>query len=135
VICITKLIDRSFIRFLAVGSFGFVVDAGLTLALQELADFAPWFARIPSFVVATIITFQANRTWTFAASHLPWLKSYGYYLAASLVGLNLNYAAFLAITWGQQNNDAMHSLIGVAVGSVLGLALNFFISRFMIFRR
>ena len=54
-------------------------------------------------------------------------------MTANAVGGLVNYTtyALLVATW---NVATMHPVIGVAAGSIAGLAINFFLSRRVVFR-
>lgn len=124
-----------FVRFAAVGVAGFVVDvAVLYLALHSL-DCGPYVGRAISYVAAASSTWYLNRRFTFLdrqsmAIGMEWLK----YLLVNGCGGIVNYGTYVA---------CLHFLgilgeapfIGVALGSLAGLSLNFVLSRRLVFQR
>lgn len=122
-------------RFGIAGVLGFLVDAGV---LYLLAPFFGWYgARVLSFWAAATATWLFNRRYTFADSAAPggaalW-REYGTYLVAMLGGAAVNYAAY-ALTLHFMPPAAWAPLLGVAVGSVAGMGLNFVSARWLIFR-
>lgn len=121
-------------RFAVVGTIGFVVDAGALYGLVHIAGFNPYTARLISFLLAATTTWALNRLYTFQHRHNgnvsgQWLQ----YLLIAALGGSVNYAtyAWLLFTsaWIKQ-----HLIIGVAAGSIAGLAVNFTAARYWVFR-
>jgi putative flippase GtrA len=133
-VTLANRLNSSFSRFALVGVVGFAVDAGITLTLQAATSLDAWSSRLPAFAAATLVTYAANRHWTFAADRQAWWLGYGRYIGVSLLGLGLNYAAYLTVTGG---GDAApwRSFVGIAVGSIIGLVANFTLSRRFVFAR
>jgi putative flippase GtrA len=129
-----RRIAGEFLRFGVVGTLGFVVDtavlyAGLALGL------GPWLGRGVSYLVAASTTYALNRAWTFRgrsqgdASARQWAL----FLLVNLVGFAANYGTYaLLITLSPL--VATHPVLGVAAGSLAGLAANFTLSRRIVFR-
>lgn len=123
----TKATDcRALARFCVVGTVGFVVDSGATVALVRAAGFDVMTGRVLAFVVAATVTWQLNRRYTFrsTAGASSWLL----YVALTSVGglINLGtYRAWIAIA----GSSATQIVAGIAVGSLVALAFNFVASR------
>lgn len=121
---------REFRRFCAVGSAGFLLDAALLQGLISITGMGPITARIFSFLAASTLTWKLNRSYTFAVSaqgksvHSEWLR----YTGLMVAGAAVNYAAYAycLITWPL---TLRFPVMGVAVGSIAGLAMNFVTSR------
>jgi putative flippase GtrA len=124
--------------FVAVGLFGFFVDAGVTYALARGFGVPPALARPPAFVIATVLNFALNRTLTFRTMQAPLVRAFTRYVVVSAVGLAVNYAVFLACI-------AISPLVGLAVtpavlplfvacGSGAAMCLTFVGFRFFAFR-
>lgn len=56
----------SFVKFVIVGSSGFIVDIGLFYLLTKHADFVTWHANLISTESAVITNFLLNNFWSFA---------------------------------------------------------------------
>ncbi|CAA2100411.1 GtrA family protein [Variovorax paradoxus] len=130
-------IGREFLSFAVVGAIGFVVDVVL---LYLLAPLLGWYvARVVSFLAAATTTWAFNRRYTFAASASAnasagasiWREYMGY-LATMAAGAVLNYGAYvLTLHWVEGRWAAA---LGVAVGSVAGMSVNFLSARYLVFR-
>jgi putative flippase GtrA len=122
------------IRFGVVGVAGFVVDAGvLTLALH--AGAGPWAGRVFSYLAAASVTFGLNRSWTFrtADRSRPVAQDWGVFLIVNLVGFACNYGTYAALIAGVPV-VRQFPVLGVAAGSLAGMAGNFLLSRRYVFR-
>jgi putative flippase GtrA len=122
-----------FLRFCVAGTIGFVIDAGILQLLVYGTTLSPYPARVISFLAAASATWLLNRRYTFEvrrrATGAEWLR----YVAFMLLGALTNYGAFvLSITQWELANT--RPWLGVAVGSIAGLGVNFFTSRLLVFR-
>ncbi len=127
-------VSRQFLRFCIVGTIGFVVDAGSLYLIMATTGAGPYLARLFSFMMAASATWILNRTYTFQVSRrepilLEWLRYLGY----ASVGGTINYGAY-AFSLLSFEAARAHPVIGVAVGSVAGLAFNFLATRYLVFR-
>jgi putative flippase GtrA len=122
--------SAEFLRFCGVGVIGFVVDSAV---LYGSAPYLGWlFARLVSFLVAASVTWYLNRRLTFIseakdAAGSAMSMQYAKYLASMALGgvLNLTVYALTIATW----KFYAAPILGVALGSCAGLALNFVIAR------
>src|SRR5581483_1137606 len=132
-----SLLSAQFLRFGVVGVVGFLVDAGLLRALLA-AGLGYYSGRAISFLSAATATWILNRSFTFrrdAASvrghpATEWLS----YLGLMLIGGVATYGAYaLAV-----ENSALvrvHPELGVALGSLVGMVINYWTAKTMIFER
>jgi putative flippase GtrA len=121
-------------RFGVVGVAGFVVDAGvLTLGLH--AGTGPWVGRVLSYLAAATVTFSLNRAWTFrdADRSRPVTRDWGVFLLVNLIGFACNYGTYAALI-ASVPLVREHPVLGVAAGSLAGMAGNFLLSRRYVFR-
>lgn len=122
-----------FLRFGVVGVAGFVVDAGVLTAGIALGT-GPWIGRVLSYLAAATTTFALNRAWTFRVKRSndglarQWVK----FLLVNMLGFVCNYSVYAALVAGVPL-VAAHPVIGVAAGSLAGLAANFVMSRRFVF--
>jgi putative flippase GtrA len=120
------------LRFGVVGTVGFLVDAaGLTVAIA--LGLGPWLGRVLSYVVAATTTYALNRAWTFhgAGSARP-VRQWALFLLVNLVGFAFNYGTY-AVLIALVPLVAANPVLGVAAGSLAGLAGNFVLSRRFVF--
>lgn len=122
------------LRFGAVGVAGFVVDAGvLTLGLRF--GTGPWLGRVLSYLAAATVTFSLNRAWTFRAADRsrPVARDWGLFLLVNLIGFVCNYGTYAALIASVPLVREV-PVLGVAAGSLAGMAGNFLLSRRYVFR-
>ena len=109
------------IRFLMVGLAGLAVDAGLFHWLYGSNVIAP-VARAISLVIATLVTWSLNRTFTFDPSgHRPIHEALRY-AGVALVAQGFNYLMFLILL---HVTGAAHPLRMLVVTAVMTAALSF----------
>jgi putative flippase GtrA len=123
-----------FFRFGVVGTLGFLVDAGVLVAMLALG-LGPYGGRVASYVAAASATFALNRAWTFRGRRGagPVTAQWGRFLAVNLVGFAANYGTYAALL-ATVPLVAAQPVLGVAAGSVAGMFLNFALSRRLVFR-
>jgi putative flippase GtrA len=129
------------LRFGIVGGIGFLVDAGVLYAMLALG-LGPYSGRVVSFLAAATTTFVLNRSFTFrrdspSDTHPPAVHPMGewlVYLGLMVIGGLVNYGIYAAaVALSEQVHR--YPVIGVALGSVAGMVLNFWTSKTMVFER
>jgi putative flippase GtrA len=120
--------NQQLVRFIVVGTVGFVVDGGTMAALMWFAH-APLLWRVPSFVLACFVTWKLNSVWTFGQTGTIWK-----YFAVQSVGAALNYAVFamVILLFGSQNKIVMFAFV---LGSLTALVWNFLGAKRFVFYR
>lgn len=125
---------RSLALFAFAGGVGFLVDtAVLYLALPFLG---PYAGRVLSFLAAVLATWLLNRRLAFGQrpSGLPVWQEALRYLMIMLIGGGANLAVY-SLCIATLPVVAAYPVLGVAVGSLAGLSLNFAIARAALFRK
>lgn len=125
---------RQFLSFSMVGAIGFVIDSATLHFLITHLGAGLYGGRVISYVVAASFTWALNRRFTFrqersADSLAEWRR----FLVANAAGGLVNYATY-AILVTYSGMIAANPVLGVAAGSVAGLAFNFSASRYFVFR-
>lgn len=124
---------RQLLAFGAVGLLAFAVDASV-LHLAILAAFGLHVGRLLSYLCAVTVSWEFNRRFTFRHTATPatvtnWLR----FAISQLGGAVINLGCyFLLIHFSR--TVAHFPVIGVAVGSVAGLVLNFGVATAYVFR-
>jgi putative flippase GtrA len=111
--------------FVAVGSIGFLIEATILGLMTHWANWTPWHARIPSFLVAVSVTWMLNRRHTFNTSRvrMPWVEALTYgtiqtcgaAVNLGVFGLCLHYLPRLSA----------FPLIPFAIGAAIAMGFNF----------
>lgn len=123
-----------FLRFGAVGTVGFGIDASIVHGCIAGLGLDPYAARVPAYLAAATVTWALNRRFTFRGDHAgPAHHQWRRFLAVNAVGAAVNggvYAALIATggsfrTW---------PVLAVALGSLAGMMFNFTASRRLVFR-
>ena len=119
---------KQFFRFCVAGVIGFGVDAGVLQALVSMAHANPYAARIVSFLSAASVTWLVNRRYTFGVCQQATRSEWTGYVSLMAGGALVNYGVYsLYIAFWDTTLE--RPWLGVALGSVGGLALNFMTSR------
>lgn len=123
-----------FFRFVIVGAIGFVIDAGL-LRLMLTLGLGYYSGRVVSFLAAASVTWILNRSFTFRRESPHRIHPAGEwlaYLGLMVIGGAVNYGTYAAAV---ALSDVVRALpeLGVALGSVAGLAINFWTAKTMLF--
>ena len=123
-----------FFKFSLVGTLGFVVDAASLQLLVSLAGINPYASRLFSYLLAATTTWWLNRRFTFAAcDDACWKGQWLRYLVVNAAGGGVNYGVY-ALCVFLSELVSQHLYLGVAAGSIAGLAVNFTASRYLVFR-
>jgi putative flippase GtrA len=125
---------RQFLLFCIGGVIGFVVDASIVQALVVGAGFDPYSSRLVSFLCAMTATWLFNRRYTFASQRDPSLwREWSRYALAMAGGFAVNYGAYAVLVYTLPLVRSW-PVLGVAVGSIAGLIVNYASSRWWVFR-
>ena len=120
--------NTRFLLFAVVGGAGFVIDAGLTLALIT-AGVPPLLARPPAILAAMVFTWLANRTLTFRVSRERTMEEALRYSAVAVFVALVNYLIYSVL--------ALHGLapfIAIAIATALAMFLSYFGYKHFAFR-
>lgn len=116
------------------GAIGFLVDAGLVMAL--IGVLGPVGARIVSFSASVCTTWLINRNFTFGdrPKDQTLLREFSLYASAMLVGGVANWGVYLVAIWLLPDAQ-WRPIAAVAAGSIGGMALNLLSADRLVFRK
>lgn len=106
-------------RFVVVGGLAFVLDAALVFAMVHLG-LDKYLSRALSLFLVVLFTYVLNRQSTFAAEGWPSVQEVTAYIAASLIGLLINYVVFVGASWLK-----LPLLLAMAAGTLVASTFNF----------
>ena len=118
---------KRFLKFLVVGSAGFVVDFGVFNLLIRAIGWPPVLAQAISFTLAAINNFLWNRYWTYPDSRSkPILRQFGQFFLLSVIGLVIRTPIFSLLS-GPATTIVASALYGPFAGllnfAITGLRL------------
>lgn len=124
---------RQFLRFSTVGVAGFVVDAAVLVAVMAAGIAGPYAGRVVSFLCAATSTWLLNRVYTFRESAgsgdaAQWARFLGVNAIGAFANLGV-YVWLIAILPHLPGQP----VTAVAAGSLSALAINFTLSRTLVF--
>lgn len=125
------LLRLPIVRFLMVGMLGLCTDSAV-FSLLHWHDLPDALARMASLGLATFVTWQLNRRFTFGASGRSRLVESSRYTAVAMMAQGLNFGLFLALRAWQPDWPALVSLLASAA---LAATLSFTGQRFFTFAR
>lgn len=117
-----------FIRFCIVGGGGFVVDSIVYLLVS--AFLSPLVSRLASFSSAVFFTYVLNRVFTFKSQGVMSVTEFARYYANMVIGGIVNITTFCVAIKASETIYS-HPVIGIALGSIAGLFVNFMTSRIL----
>jgi putative flippase GtrA len=125
--------EGELLRFCLVGAVGFFVDAGTLHALLALTHVGPYLGRVASYAIAATATWAMNRSFTFrrrreSRPSREWAR----YVALNTVGGGVSYGVYAGCIGSWAAARAL-PVLGVAAGSLAGLAVNFLASKHLVF--
>lgn len=126
--------SRRFRAFCVVGTIGFIIDAGLVQLLVTRFGVDVVLGRVASYLTAATVTWLLNRRFTFRvtarpASRAEWFK----YVTVNGVGNGLNFGVYTVAVLTVELL-ATFPFLAVAMGSAVGLAFNFTLSKRLVFK-
>jgi putative flippase GtrA len=121
------------IRFVIAGIVGFLVDASV-LYLALAVGLGYFAGRAVSFLCAVWATWRINRHYTFTSGRREsaWVEWWRYFAAMS-VGGAVNYGAYSATILTLKGLPFL-PIVGVAVGSLAGMVVNFASAKLWVFK-
>lgn len=125
---------QQFSRFFLVGFLAFSSDALILQGLVSLADWSPYWARVPSASVAVVVSWILNRAYTFELpkDHLRWSSALAH-IAAVGIGLLFNLSVYWALISSYPVLEA-YPIIALTAGSAVGLLVNFLLAKYWVFK-
>jgi putative flippase GtrA len=133
----TKTLDLNllprFLRFGLVGCAGYVVDVAVLYAATGWFHLGPYSGRLISYLCAATTTWRLNASFTFMDMRSSgYVKEWAKFICVNTVGGVANYGAY-AFFIHQVSSAPIFQAVGVAIGSLSGMGINYFLSRKFVF--
>ncbi|WP_417836238.1 GtrA family protein [Thalassospira tepidiphila] len=127
---ISKPLLTKAIRFLVVGTLGFITDAGILWAATNKAGLDPYTARLMSFSVALVVTWALNSRFTFKNNQKRRKRQFGAYITVQVSSFGLNYAIYSGIVW----LDLTTPLTALVIASIMAMFYSFTAMNLWVFK-
>lgn len=127
------MLSARFVRFVFIGGIGFIIEAAIITLAGRSLGWNAIDARIISFPCAVIVTWWFNRKYNFRSQNRLVIEGSSYFVV-QVVGALSNLAVF-ALCVSISPLLAAWPVVGLAVGAVAGLMVNFFLSNYFVFRQ
>ena len=121
-------------RFGLVGALGFVIDASvLYIALYQFG-FGYYVGRLISYLCASTVAWYLHRIFTFKVTHTKggFRELINFQIMNSFGG-GTNYLIY-ALLIANFSEFRAHPVMAVAIGALVGLFINFYLSKKVVFR-
>jgi putative flippase GtrA len=126
-------LQGDFLRFAVVGATGFLTEAALLQVLVHALRLDPFAARLISFSVAVLVTWQLNRGFTFKVERPASAREAALYFGVQGAGGLANLAVYsTALLAAPQLRELL--IAPLALGSAAGLCLTYLGSKHLAFR-
>ncbi|TWH76039.1 putative flippase GtrA [Azomonas agilis] len=126
-----KSVFPQFLRFLVVGTIGFIVNAGIVEFLYVHVGLV--WCQLIAFPIAATCTWWLNRNYTFTPTKSSIFKEWSRYITANGLGWFINNGVYFFLVLNVSYVH-MQPVLAVAAGSCTGLAFNFLMTRLFVFR-
>ena len=131
----SKLFDKTMVKFLLVGVVNTLVGAGTMFLLYNLAHCSYWISSAANYVVGGIVSFFLNKYFTFQNKDWSWGQVGKFIVSVSvcyLLAYGLAKPLTLHLLAGQ--SQSIPENVAMLVGMCLYTALNYLGQRFFAFK-
>lgn len=118
-----------FLKFCVVGSAGFLVDSVVYYIVAIILPPLP--SRLLSFSSAVFFTYYFNRSFTFEKKTSMSVSEFSKYYGAMVLGGAVNIGSFW-ISMQLFSTVENYPILGIAIGSIAGLIVNFITSKMLL---
>lgn len=132
----SKLFDKTMVKFLLVGVVNTLVGAGTMFLLYNLAHCSYWISSAANYVVGGVVSFFLNKYFTFQNKGWSWGQVGKFIVSVSvcyLLAYGLAKPLALHLLAGQ--SQSIQENAAMLVGMCLYTALNYLGQRFFAFRK
>lgn len=133
-----KLFDRTLLKFLLVGCANTLCSMCIMYLLYNLAHFGYWGSSAVAFIVASILSFFLNRSFTFQSKEQVGKTALRFAVNIAVCYLLAYSAAQPLVTWalgGAGLSGELVEQIAMLCGMCMFTGLNYLGQRFFAFRR
>lgn len=115
-----------FLKFVAVGFSGLLIDYGFTYIFKEWFKVQKYIANSIGFTIAASSNYVLNRVWTFESDNPDIAIEYSQFLIISIIGLGLNNLILWLIVSRFKINFYLAKFFAIIVVTLWNFLANFF---------
>lgn len=120
-----KIIAIKFIKFVAVGFSGLIVDFSLTYFCKEILKIQKYVANAIGFLSAASSNYLLNRIWTFQSQSPEIAVEYTKFIGIAAIGLLINTLILWFLVSKFKWNFYFSKLIAIAFVTIWNFTMNF----------
>ncbi len=123
------------IKFGVIGGTGFIVDMGIVVTLKTALHLHTLLCGALGYLIATVVVYALNRSWTFAGSKTSFLYGYLIFFSVYAVGLAVRVAVMFFLIRFTVLDTLEYGYIAInIVGIGAATIFNFIGSKKIVFR-
>jgi putative flippase GtrA len=133
----TRLFDVKFLKFLLVGTINTIFGTGIMLLLYNLANFGYWRSSAVSYILASILSFFLNKSFTFRNKESIVKTAFRFTVNIAVCYLLAYSISKPIVTRILSNTSLSNSIVeqlSMVLGMVLFTMLNYIGQRFFAFK-
>lgn len=120
--------QKSFFKFLVIGSIGFIIDSGISLGLIHIGV-NPAAARPPAIFLAMSFTWLLNRRHTYKVKSAASLQEAVRYFVVAIISAILNFSIYYFLII---NNS--FPLIAIGISTIIVAIFSYFAYKKIVFK-
>lgn len=132
----TKLFDRTFLKFIAVGVVNTIFGYAIMFTFYNLLHLSYWVSSACNYIFGSILSYFLNKHFTFQDKSRSWKTVLRFAVNIACCYLIAYGAARPAVRWLLRGcSQKLIDNAAMLAGSVVFVALNYLSQRFLTFRK
>lgn len=128
--------DKTFFKFIIVGTINTIVSAGSMIALYNVFNVSYLKATVIGNILGSVVSFLLNKYWTFESKTFKYIQVI--YFALNIIVcyfIAYGFAKIVATALLQKYSITLQENVAMVIGMVLFTSLNYLSQRFLVFRK
>ena len=118
------LLAFKFLKFVAVGCSGMIIDFGITYLCKEILKINKFLSNGIGFVLAATSNYFLNRIWTFESHNEEIGIQYAQFMIVSTIGLAINSLALFLLNEKLKWNFYLSKLFAIGITTIWNFFAN-----------